>query len=256
MDDARWAHAVNCEELLSSALANERITMLEADVMHQPRGAAVLLVMAHPPKVPPDAMPFSVWLDRALAHNRSGSGRSKGIKLDFKSPSVVSPCLEALVARREEENLKRFSFPVWLNADVLTGPGGPPSEFDGPQFVEVCQRMMPEAVLSLGWTTGYPTTPADQEGYSDSMVDAMLALCNGHVREHAHVTFPLHAWYAHQSWTRVERLLARQYDAQNKALTTSITLWGKEQESPMQWVEVVRKSNQGRIHVDITPNDQ
>jgi len=121
--DARWAHAVNCEELLSSALANERITMLEADVMHQPRGAAVLPVMAHPPKVPPDAMPFSVWLDRALAHNRSGSGRSKGIKLDFKSPSVVSPCLEALVARREEENLKRFSFPVWLNADVLTGPG-------------------------------------------------------------------------------------------------------------------------------------
>jgi hypothetical protein len=54
-------------------------------------------------------------------------------------------------------------------------------------------------VLSLGWTTGYPTNERDMEGYTADMIDAMVALIDDHVKEGTHVTFPLQLWYAHRS---------------------------------------------------------
>ena len=41
----------------------------------------------------------------------------KGIKLDFKQLEAVKPCLDLLAA---QEYL--LYFPVWLNADILSGP--------------------------------------------------------------------------------------------------------------------------------------
>jgi hypothetical protein len=111
-------------------------------------------------------------------------------------------------------------------------------------------------VLSLGWTAGYPTSAADMQGYTGPMVDAMLALIDEHVREGTHVTFPLHLRYAHLSWPQVERLLARQQATERdgrrlKALISSITLWGDEEETVRRWVEATTHYLDGRVYVDL-----
>jgi len=120
----------------------------------------------------------------------------------------------------------------------------------------MCQRALPTAVLSLGWTTGYPTNEHDLKGYTADMVDAMLALIDGHVKEGTHVTFPLQLWYAHRSWPQVERLLARQDAAgtdSRTALVCSITLWGEEVPSLRRWVEATAHYQGGRIYIDLVP---
>lgn len=140
--EVRWAHAANGEAQLLRALADDTITMIEADIMFRPlasqtvgegdradepaKGGEGVSVMAHPPTIPPDAMTFESWLDRVLAHNNGAPGSKdtaghtkKGIKLDFKSPEAVEPCLSLLLARRAAIHLPE----VWLNADILQGPG-------------------------------------------------------------------------------------------------------------------------------------
>jgi len=127
--DVGWAHAANDEVHLSEALANGQISMIEADIMYRVedraeqneggKGAGVP-VMAHPPTIPPDAISFEAWLDLILDHNRQATRTKKGIKLDFKSFDAVGPCLALLLARHEA---CPFDFPIWLNADVLPGPG-------------------------------------------------------------------------------------------------------------------------------------
>jgi hypothetical protein len=120
-----WAHAANDEAHLRAALADDLISMVEADIMLRtsaspPATAAGVPVMAHPPSIPPDAMPFEAWFDLILEHNQQAATNGKtqkGVKLDFKSQQAVAPCLAILLARRA------FDFPVWLNADVLPGPG-------------------------------------------------------------------------------------------------------------------------------------
>lgn len=48
---------------------------------------------------------------------------------------------------------KKARVPVWLNADVLQGPGGAEPTVDARDFVRLCTTVLPWAVLSLGWTT-------------------------------------------------------------------------------------------------------
>jgi hypothetical protein len=48
--------------------------------------------------------------------------------------------------------------PLFLNADVLVGPRGKTPSFHGREvhnFIELC-KSVPNAVLSLGWTTSEP----------------------------------------------------------------------------------------------------
>jgi len=44
--------------------------------------------------------------------------------------------------------------PIWLNADVLQGPAGQSASIPANRFIETCLQHTPNAVLSLGWTTG------------------------------------------------------------------------------------------------------
>jgi len=44
--------------------------------------------------------------------------------------------------------------PIWLNADVLQGPAGQAASIPANRFIETCLQHTPNAVLSLGWTTG------------------------------------------------------------------------------------------------------
>jgi hypothetical protein len=104
------------------------------------------------------------------------------IKLDFKDPDAVEPSLILLAASLhwrsasgpasleeevdindddnnddgnvDEDKGTRVAStpPVWLNADILVGPGRKPTRFDPERFIRQCAVARPHDTLSLGWT--------------------------------------------------------------------------------------------------------
>mmetsp|Transcript_60527 Transcript_60527/g.139629 ORF Transcript_60527/g.139629 Transcript_60527/m.139629 type:complete len:187 (+) Transcript_60527:735-1295(+) len=111
---------------------------------------------------------------------------------------------------------------VWVNADVLSGPGG----FAGAKPVAQAQRFIATAleifgertVLSLGWTTsllGYTIT--------DAMIDEMVSLIrqasvDAGGKGWQHITFPIGACYCKRSPFVLARLREEFPDS-------SVTLW-------------------------------
>ena len=99
--------------------------MIETDVS---LGAGNEPIMAHPPAKSSD-LSLEQFLQSVLASTQSGE--KKGIKLDFKFLGVVEPSLVMLDKLRDKLNI-----PVWLNADILKGPGG------GGQYLVFCQTVI------------------------------------------------------------------------------------------------------------------
>ena len=112
--------------------------MIEADVS---AGEAGQPIMAHPPDTQSD-LSLDLFLETVLTATEGGA--RKGIKLDFKSLDILQPSLETL--KRLEA---RLEFPVWLNADILRGPGGG-EPVSAEIFLQLCSRYLPSATLSTG----------------------------------------------------------------------------------------------------------
>jgi len=149
-----------------------------------------------------------------------------GIKLDFKDPRAVEPVLQilrrAIDKELQEETLQqRHHLQVWLNADVLQGPGGSPSLFVAQKFIATCMKEFPYAVLSLGWTTGATGT-----GYTREMVEEMISECKGVPGDQ--LTFAVMAGWVQPSWSNLQRLLTE--------LQSSLTLWGYSDETLLPWL--------------------
>ncbi|XP_037536684.1 protein FAM151B [Nematolebias whitei] len=146
--EIRWSHAVNNRRALTEALTG-RTHMIEADVIlrgHDPKEP----VMAHPPDNDSD-ITLNEWLQEVKVYN-------KGIKLDFKSLEAVSPSLVLL-----KDVLAELSPPVWINADILCGPGGKAKPLDSEAFLFAVMTLPAHITLSLGWTTGW-TSAAENPG--------------------------------------------------------------------------------------------
>lgn len=120
-----WAHATNSRKRLKRALgrsaAGESVAV-EADVLlghHKAPGGGKeggglggrRPVMAHPP---------SRVSDLSFVDFLSGVRGRVPVKLDFKDRSVVTVALEAMEAL---DFAADHNMPLWLNADVLPGPG-------------------------------------------------------------------------------------------------------------------------------------
>lgn len=179
----RWAHAVNSRAELAAALADPAVHMLEADLlMSRPPerassssgaspGAASEVLMCHPPARESD-LGFEDFMSDVIAALREG--RRVGIKLDFKEIECVAPCLDLLRATGfggSDPSGEFRAVPLWLNADVVRGPGGR-EPIAGADFVSKCVVACPNATLSLGWThTGTPVL-----GYTTDMANAMREL--------------------------------------------------------------------------------
>lgn len=142
--------------------------MIEADIIMRASDPPEP-VMAHPPQTDSD-ITLREWLALVKEHN-------KGIKLDFKrwdvachlcsgmavtcrswwlrdgsarSLDAVSPSLALL-----EEAISMAGRPVWINADILTGPGGHIQPLDPHGFLSAVTTLPTSTVLSLGWTSGW-----------------------------------------------------------------------------------------------------
>jgi len=129
---------------LDNALVSDLVNAIESDIIiSSVTGEAV---MAHPPSTHSD-LSFEDFMEKCIEHNAAsfngGFGRPKHLKLDFKQLIAVKPCLTFLAKNRERIALGDVT--VWLNADVLPGPGTshdsvsiPPDEFIAESQVCVC----------------------------------------------------------------------------------------------------------------------
>jgi hypothetical protein len=127
----------------------------------------------------------------------------QGLKLDFKDPEALYPCL----MRLKEVALPQ---PVLLNADILQNNPLYAPKFSPVAFLALCQKIYPQSILSLGWTT------AADAVYTREKIDQMLALC----RDVQQVTFPVRASLISTSWEHLARLLQSE--------GYSLTIWNAE----------------------------
>uniref|UniRef100_A0A8C3A9Y2 Family with sequence similarity 151 member B n=1 Tax=Cyclopterus lumpus TaxID=8103 RepID=A0A8C3A9Y2_CYCLU len=185
--EVRWSHAVNSSSRLAEALTGPN-HMIEADVIIRGRDPREP-IMAHPPDTDSD-ITLKEWLEGVKDYN-------KGIKLDFKSLEAVSPSVILL------EEVYRLNRPVWINADILSGPGGQARPLEPQAFLSSVTTLPPHTVLSLGWTTGW-TAGTENKGYSWDMVCAMEDICKP--LKHP-VTFPVRAALLAQSFSQLSWLL-------------------------------------------------
>lgn len=252
-----WGHAVNSSAALRTHWAATRHTglFIEADLRISPHALAARaslgednphrsdpfsiddVVLAHDPSDPGE--PLTEWFAtlmtlRDASASASASAPPCGLKLDFKQLECVAPTLVMLRGEADSGRLWRLipsvSF-LWLNADVLPGPGAAEGSFppvDGPAFLAECTRAWPDTVLSVGWTTGSPYDAAPP-AFADTMhpavskpdaqvtplhythehVSALLSLLSRFNCIHP-LTFPVRASLVRASWERgtLQRLLS------------------------------------------------
>lgn len=157
--DQVWKHSCCSQDALRDALSDETITAIESDiVLSRVTGKPV---MAHPPSTHSD-LSFEDFLDKCVA-----ASSIKHLKLDFKDPRVVRTCLKIAEKYELEDRC------VWLNADVLPGPGVSSSQFDADQFIRDCIELMPDGVLSLGWRVDLGIGCAYEQSHVADMIDLL-----------------------------------------------------------------------------------
>lgn len=104
-------------------------------------------VMGHPP-IDHSDISLESFLNQIYTFN-SFTALKKGVKLDFKSIEVFNASMELLTSI-----WKKLDFPIWINADIIAGPveNTETVPVDPKGFFVGCKQL-PNAVLSIGWTT-------------------------------------------------------------------------------------------------------
>eukprot|EP00121_Abeoforma_whisleri_P007861 Awhi_evm1s7192 len=110
--------------------------------------------MGHPPEISSN-LSFENFINEIInkiinVENEENSQKSRkiGLKVDFKHECIVKQCLMFL-SKVSESSHAFAALPLWLNADILQGPGGPEPAFDSHVFIEACVDHLPDATLSL-----------------------------------------------------------------------------------------------------------
>ncbi|XP_068150360.1 protein FAM151B isoform X2 [Drosophila tropicalis] len=223
LTDISWAHAVNSQQLLDAALSGD-IDFIEADIVLGKINdeGEDLPVMAHPPATISD-ITLEDFLNQIKDYNDAHEGAEKGVKLDFKSIEVFEGSLDIL-----DVTIPNMSYPIWLNADILSGPveQNKTVPVDPDRFFAGCMRYK-QAVLSIGWTTNWGADFREGE-YTQDQCDAMLdTLKSNNVlsKELAMgITFPVRAGIAANSADRLHNLVA----AVNETNESTLTIWSSD----------------------------
>jgi len=221
--EVKWGHAVNSRAKLEECFTTkDKCMMLEADILLSQQGEAI---MCHPPLRESD-ITFVEWLQAVVGRLETGGKGKLGIKLDFKEPGALLPCLTELKRRHDENDcVKELSERgcVWINYDVLQGPCGVAPHFDPHECIPLTKQHFPLAYFSLGWTTGFQATGGCVP-YSQYNVCEMLGLCRKYNIVAA--TFPVRASLVKSSWD--DALSALIFNNEEDTVRTehfSITIW-------------------------------
>ncbi|NWI98091.1 F151B protein, partial [Pitta sordida] len=185
-------------------------------------------ILAHPPDTDSD-ITLREWLGQMVTAD-------KGIKLDFKSLAAVGPSLELL--GQVQQRLRR---PVWLNGDILAGPGGSHAALDAQGLLGAVTAAFPDVTLSLGWTTGWHRHQS--RGYEWPMVQEMSQLCRALSQP---VTFPVRAALVPRSLPELRWLIQQSH-------RYSLTVWaGKEDVYSVEDLLHIRENfDKNRVYYDI-----
>ena len=216
-----------------TALGSAAINFLEADVsLVDPDPALVQIgdvIMSHPPKRRSD-LTLTDFLEAVAHHNTLPKARRKDVKLDFKDPNALDVTLLELGKVLSKYGRPAMGEQLWLNADILSGPGGKVPRFvDAGSFIQKCREAsIPGSKLSLGWTT--------------KGLGAMLALIHKHKLRPDTVTFPLSAFHAYQRPNAVRELLAPGH---------SVTFFGVCSSNTRAWLEGLQEEFPNRVFVDV-----
>lgn len=207
--DVTWMHAANSMSTLNKSLSSS-LNMIEADVLMRHNRSDTEPIMAHPPDTDSN-LTLAEFLEKVTAS-------SKGMKLDFKSVIAVEPSLQLLKNISDSKGIKN---PVWLNADILDGPcfDKPSLPVNSKTFIKLCQQYFPNAVLSLGWTTGNNVSESKNK-YTWSNVIEM----GKHISSISQpVTFPVRAILIQRSLPQILWLL-------DLSRNLTLTVWSSEKD--------------------------
>ncbi|KAL7472900.1 hypothetical protein ACHAXS_013275 [Conticribra weissflogii] len=160
------------------------------------------------------------------------------LKLDFKSMKALQSNLSH-VKEYVDDLPTRLRETVWINADIISGPGEDPHDeqaqlrvkpkFCEKEFLNVVISNFPNTMLSIGWTTSMTDESAV---YTDEMVNEMIQSLECYQKEHLHVTFPIRATSFRRSWGVLRKL----YEVNEN---WSVTLWWSASvlpEDEMDWI--------------------
>ena len=244
----KFVHAVNTIAKLtnifngsSSPVHNNEFIMIEFDLRSRVNNNGGLeVVIAHDLGDIINSVTLEEWL--AVLINLSGDKWVDfhlyfGLKFDFKCIQIVELTLKSLFVLLPTQTFT--SDKIWLNADILVGPGVVDDTHSTPllasAFIPLCLHYCPTCVLSLGWTTGpllhtpssstsHSHTPPPIHTYTSDMIDEMLNLCDTY--NLIHVTFPIRHCYVSSSWEQLQRLLL-------KSGGYTLTIWANRNDAPV-----------------------
>ncbi|XP_077276580.1 protein FAM151B isoform X1 [Temnothorax americanus] len=239
-----WAHAVNSMAELEKALSSGDVMMLEADVvmgkLNNTTNSTEIPIMAHPPATESD-----LSLEEFL--NISNNNGSKGIKLDFKSNEAFDSSKSILTKLRPA-----LKYPVFLNADILSGPvNATTAPLNAKDFLKGANDTIPEAVLSVGWTTRYGKESNITEGrYTTEQLKKMVDTLKEN-RVTQPVTYPVRAGLAANDIDGITALLKNTTFA-----NATLTIWSSEGDSvdAAQLSKLIREVGVDKVYVDV-PKD-
>ena len=246
-----WHHAVNDQSKLDHALAliqdggssrsNDSgasdgavmVEAIEADIIYSQ--AKLQAVMGHPPMLDGELtlVSFLEQISRANFQPRLCGGSMQEelptttterpvLKLDFKSMTALQSSLPH-VKNYLTQVPPSIEEKVWINADILPGPGAGEDladeeaqkkvqpQFNAKEFLELVTSQLPGTTLSIGWVTSLTSIHAP---YTESMVNDMIECC----RSYPNVTFPIRGSCFKQSWGVLQKL----YNSNKK---WTLTLW-------------------------------
>jgi len=161
-----WAHATNSSSKLREALVDPNVTAIEADLLmgrdesvhdggqqqnnsssRQQEGNTIVPILSHPPERASDLSAENFLRQVIREHPSASAGGTtsrrhyleKHIKLDFKDMDAVEPTLKLLF---QEMNVSVAERTVFLNADIVPGPGKSEVSVPADHFIETCMEMM------------------------------------------------------------------------------------------------------------------
>ena len=190
----------------------------------------------------------------------------KGIKLDFKDDRAIESSFKTLDNLKERVRISHFiqmltgtndvffvcvlgqvfNIPVWLNGDILLGPGksaqSTPKPIDYGLFLRLASQYFPTKTLSLGWTTS-----PDGGDYTASHINDMISVLKI-LEVDTRVTFPVRAILLREEATAMEfrRLLTM-----NSGYT--VTIWSAIMDD-VDGVELARfidRIGTDRVYLDV-----
>jgi len=233
-----WHHAVNDQSKLNQTIklleddSDTKIQAIEADIIYS--SIQKCSVMGHPPSVDGD-LTLASFLQQLhnikFQHHQHSIHACPILKLDFKSMVALQSSLSDV--QEYLSNLPaRLHKRVWINADILSGPGEDVNDkvaqqkmqpkFNASEFLNLVSSKLP-TILSIGWTTSLTDIHAE---YTNKMVNDMIECA----KPYSNVTFPVRASSFRQSFGVLERL----YQADP---TWTVTLWWSElPKEELDWI--------------------